>query len=131
MIWVNVLGLISIGLIVWWFWLYQAKATNVSTGTLHIHVRDGVYLPSKLSIPANQPVELVFVREDLSPCSETLLIPDLEISATLRPQQPVTIHLPATPVGTYPFHCQMQMYTGTLIVEDVARNNVVKKGEQF
>lgn len=69
------------------------------------------------SIAAGSPVDIKFLRKDQSPCSETLLIPDLQISDSLPQNTLKTIHLPAMKAGTYNFHCQMQMYRGQIIVQ--------------
>ncbi|WP_333972211.1 cupredoxin domain-containing protein [Alteromonas mediterranea] len=117
MIWINITGLGLIALIVWWFWLYKTDSTQIHDGTVKIRVKDGIYQPANISIPVNQPAQLIFLREDPTPCAESLLIPDLNVSETLSLNKPVTINLPGTPAGTYPFHCQMQMYRGTLVVK--------------
>jgi len=117
MLWINLIGLIVIGLIVWWFWLYQTKATYVQDGSIEIRVKDGVYQPANITVPANESVQLLFYREDATPCAETLLIPELDISETLVLNKRVAITIPASNAGNYSFHCQMQMYRGTLIVK--------------
>jgi plastocyanin domain-containing protein len=57
------------------------------------------------------------MRRDQSPCSETLLIPELQISDTLPLNKLKTIQLPALAAGEYAFHCQMQMYRGLIMVK--------------
>ena len=117
MIWINLAGLGLITLIVWWFWLYKAKTTEVQSGSIEVRVKDGAYQPANITIPANESVQILFFREDATPCAEMLVIPDLEISETLVLNKQVTVTVPASPAGVYPFHCQMQMYRGALIVK--------------
>lgn len=117
MIIVNLAGLILIALIVWWFWLYRPPQTTLDESGLVIRVENGTYLPSHIKVPANQPFSLQFLRTDASPCSEMLLIPDLQLSETLPLNKNKSIKLPALAKGQYAFHCQMQMYRGQLIVE--------------
>ena len=38
MIIINLLGLLLIGLIVWWFWLYKAKEVTADEGVISIKV---------------------------------------------------------------------------------------------
>ena len=57
-----------------------------------------------------------FLRKDASPCAETVIFPDLDISATLALGKTASVALPPLPAGEYAFHCQMQMYRGVLIV---------------
>ncbi|WP_371373425.1 cupredoxin domain-containing protein [Thalassotalea aquiviva] len=113
---VNVLGLLFIALIIWWFWLYKAKAVSNIENDVLIEVKDGGYSPSVITVSANQPIKLRFMRTDASPCAEMLLIPQLEISKQLRLNQQTHIDLSKLRPGEYEFHCQMNMYKGVLKV---------------
>lgn len=116
MLLINLAGLLLIALIVWWFWLYKPKAVKRSNMDTVIVVENGVYTPSRMILPSNETVTLQFLRKDVSPCSEMLLIPKLEISEALALNQKTKIVLPAMKPGHYDFHCQMQMYRGDLEV---------------
>ena len=117
MLLINLFGLLLIGLIVWWFWLYKEKELSVSGSNITITVKDGIYQPSRIRLAEGQVVTLQFLRKDASPCAGTVLIPDFEISTELPVNKLSTIVLPALSKGEYPFHCQMEMYKGVLIVE--------------
>jgi plastocyanin domain-containing protein len=112
---VNLAGVALIALIVWWFWLYRPAGVALADSALLVTVENGVYEPAHIKVPANQPVELRFLRRDASPCAEMLLIPELEISESLPLNKPRQITLPPLPPGEYDFHCQMKMYRGVLI----------------
>lgn len=114
---INLLGLGLIAAIAWWFWVYQPRTAELNKGDLLIVVENGTYQPARIKLPADQSVSLVFLRKDASPCSETLLIPDLQVSETLPLNKAVRVDLPPMKKGDYPFHCQMQMYRGLLTVE--------------
>ena len=114
---INVLGLLLIAIIVWWFWLYKTEEASVSDDEITIIVENGIYQPSRIKLPAGQPSTIHFLRKDESPCSAMVLIPDLEITEELVLDKSTSIILPAMDKGEYPFHCQMQMYRGTLLVE--------------
>lgn len=116
MLLINLAGLILIALIVWWFWLYKPKATQLSEDDLLIIVENGVYQPSQIQLSSGKPHDLIFLRKDASGCSETLLIPELEISETLPLNKRTTVHVPSLAPGEYAFHCQMQMYKGLVTV---------------
>lgn len=116
MLMVNISGLLLIALIVWWFWLYTPKETELGEDDLVIVVENGTYSPSRIKLPSGKPVEIKFLRKDESPCSESLLIPDLQISDTLPLNKLKTIKFPALSAGEYIFHCQMQMYRGQITV---------------
>ena len=92
---VNIAGLLLIALIVWWFWLYKPAEVIADENNLVITVDNGVYQPAHIKLTADKPVTLTFLRKDASPCSETLLIPDLKISATLPLNKNKIIQLPA------------------------------------
>lgn len=115
MIIVNIAGLFLIAFIVWWFWLYKPEAAEISTSEIVIIVENGTYSPSRIKVPVGRPVEIQFLRKDPSPCSETLLIPELNISDTLPINQVKPIQLPSLKPGEYEFHCQMQMYRGRIM----------------
>ena len=117
MLWINLAGIALIVLIVWWFWIYKSPSIEIQEGVIEVIVKDGVYQPSKIKIRANAATTIAFNRVDPSPCSETLLIPDLEINATLTLNKKVVVEIPALLPGRYPFHCQMKMYVGELVVE--------------
>ncbi|WP_246722860.1 cupredoxin domain-containing protein [Aliikangiella sp. G2MR2-5] len=117
MIMVNILGLLLIALIVYWFWIYREKDTQVSENSVLILVENGIYQPSRITFRTGQPFTLNFKRIDESPCAAMLLIPALEISQELTLGKITPLELPALEKGEYEFHCQMQMYRGTLIVE--------------
>ncbi|WP_372782560.1 cupredoxin domain-containing protein [Litorivivens sp.] len=117
MVFVNLVGVVLIALIIWWFWLYKPKAIELREENLVVTVENGSYSPSHIKVSAGKPVRIAFIRKDQSPCAETLLIPRLEISETLPLNEVVSIQLPGLPTGDYAFHCQMQMYRGQLSVE--------------
>jgi len=117
MLLINIAGFALIALIVWWFWLYKPKEAELGENDLVITVENGTYSPSRIKVPTGEPVEIKFIRKDQSPCSETLLIPDLQISDTLPLNKLKTIQLPALAAGEYAFHCQMQMYRGLITVK--------------
>ncbi|WP_295803459.1 cupredoxin domain-containing protein [uncultured Microbulbifer sp.] len=115
---VNILGLLLIAAIVWWFWLAgrQISAAHFSE-SLEVMVKDGVYEPDTIEVPAGRPITLHFRREDPSPCAEYVVFPDLDISRQLAVHEATEVSLPALDTGKYPFTCQMKMYRGTLVVE--------------
>ena len=116
MLFINLVGFGLIALIVWWFWLYKPQEAELNDLGFLITVENGTYSPSRIKVPAGRAVEISFLRKDPSPCAETLLIPDLQVSDTLPLNKKKTIFLPALAAGEYDFHCQMQMYRGQIRV---------------
>lgn len=113
---INLLGILLIALIVWWFWLYRPRSATAQAGQLQILVANGVYQPAHIQLPAQRAVALEFLRRDPSPCAATVVFPQLQLSEELRLDQTSRVQLPPLPPGTYAFHCQMQMYRGELHV---------------
>ncbi|ASP49281.1 cupredoxin domain-containing protein [Cognaticolwellia beringensis] len=119
---INLIGLGLIVLIIWWFWVYKPQSTQVSdeqgdNSEITVVVKDGVYQPARISLPENKAFKIKFIRKDASPCAASVLFPDLEISADLPINAEFTLQLPALKKGEYAFHCQMKMYSGTVVVK--------------
>ena len=108
----NVTRAALIALIVWWFWLYQAKEVGLKV------VQNETYKPSRINIIANQATELHFLRKNASPCAEVLIFADLDISTSPPVNKSMTIKLPALARCEYEFHCQMQLNRGWLPVAE-------------
>jgi plastocyanin domain-containing protein len=117
MLMINIFGAVLIVAIIYWFWLYQPAQTRSNDNTVTIVVANGVYQPANIKVVANKKVILTFDRKDSAPCAETVVFPQLDISESLAMGDGNNITLPALEVGEYDFHCQMQMYTGKLVVQ--------------
>jgi plastocyanin domain-containing protein len=77
----------------------------------------GGYTPDVIVVEHGKPVRLSFRRDETASCSEMVVFPDFNKSATLPEGEVVPIEfLPEEP-GEYEFHCQMGMLRGKLIVE--------------
>ncbi len=118
MIIVNLIGLLLIGAIVWWFWLSRNNHNVVQVVDLiEITVKDGVYKPAYIQAQVGRPITLRFIRKDASPCAEVVVFASLNISQQLPLSKPTDIHLKVKNVGEYEFTCQMGMYRGKLLVK--------------
>lgn len=115
---INILGALLILGIVWWFWLFKPTDISENSEAILVIVKDGIYQPARLRIPAGEPASIRFLREEASPCAGTVVFSDLDISEELPLNKQKVIHLPILTPGTYSFTCQMQMYRGELIVSD-------------
>ncbi|WKE66344.1 cupredoxin domain-containing protein [Gallaecimonas kandeliae] len=115
---VNLLGLVLIALVIYWFWPRHPKATKATkaSGEQTIVVDGGVYEPERPVRPAGQPIRLTFLRQDPSPCAQWVQFEGLDVAAELPVDKAFTLELPPLAPGEYPFHCQMKMYRGTLVV---------------
>ncbi len=119
MIAVNIAGLLLIGFIIWWFWLYRASnAVAVAPGQIiEVRVRDGVYDPALIEAKAGKGISLKFIREDETACASQVLFPELGIQKELPLGRPVVIRIVPEQAGEYAYQCQMGMYRGVLRVK--------------
>lgn len=115
-LWVNLIGVLFIGAIVWWFWLSKPRAKQVQSELVEILVDNGVYTPARIELKAGKPLTLRFLRRDPSPCAEKVIFESLGISSDLSLNESVEIKLDIPAPGEYEFTCQMQMYRGSLVV---------------
>ncbi|OGT22570.1 MAG: plastocyanin [Gammaproteobacteria bacterium RBG_16_57_12] len=114
---INLLGMLLIALIVWWFWFSKPRAQPVSANLIEILVKNGVYTPARIEVSAGMPLTLRFLRQDPSPCARTVTFDDLAISQDLPLGKPQDVVLTPVRPGEYTFVCEMRMYKGTLVVK--------------
>jgi len=118
---VDLVGLGLIGFIVWFFWLVRAKGVRaaVTSGGYQeqmVLVKGG-YTPDVIVVEAGKPVRLNFVRQESVSCSEMVLLPAFNKSASLPEGQTVPVEFLPKDRGEFEFSCQMGMFRGKLIVE--------------
>ena len=113
---VNIIGIVVIAFIIWWFWIKKPKPVKVSSNEVEILVDNGVYTPSNIELKLGQSVKLKFVRKDPSPCAEKVIFDELGVSLDLPVNQAVDITIKPEKSGDYVFNCQMKMYIGHLRV---------------
>jgi cobalt-zinc-cadmium efflux system membrane fusion protein len=73
-------------------------------------------IPPRVSVPANQIVDLVFIRRVDQTCGTEVDIPSLKIRRALPLNERVTIRLSPQPPGELSFSCGMDMLKGVIIV---------------
>lgn len=113
-------GLSLIGLELWWFLFSQRQTqkADLASAVQQITITvDGGYSPDHIELTWGKPVRLSFIRKDPSSCLETVILPDFHRSVALPLNQTTVVDLPAPSPGKYGFHCGMNLYRGTLIVQ--------------
>jgi len=114
---VNIVGLILIFFVIWWFWLSNKKnAVRATEAALVIKVANGVYTPDTIETKINKPIVLRFIREDETPCAATVIFSDFNKSADLPMSRSIDLSITPNKIGEFEFTCQMGMYRGKLIV---------------
>ncbi len=117
MIAVNIIAAALIVFVLWWFFGDKlTSATAAADVPFTIVIKNGVYQPSLINIPANKPVILHFLREDDGACASTVIFPQLKMSFELPKNKVVAVELPPQPPGMMDFTCQMGMYRGKLVI---------------
>jgi plastocyanin domain-containing protein len=114
---INLVALLLIAGIIWWFWLYKPAAVQQASDVVDILVDNGVYEPANIKVQQGKPVTLKFLRKDASPCAEKVIFDKLNLSVDLPVGEPVEVKIQPEQAGEIEFTCQMQMYRGRLLVE--------------
>lgn len=114
---VNAVAAVLIIFVYWWFFGSTGKPqVSVENETIQIVVKDGVYFPSMIQVPAGKPIKLTFLRKDMSECAGVVNFPQLNMSYELPVNKQVEISLPPMEKGEVDFVCPMRMYKGRLVV---------------
>lgn len=120
-IFVTVLGLLTIAVTIWFFWMNKktgVRAAVNSRGYQEVLVLvKGGYTPDVIVLEKGKPARLNFVRAESSSCSEMVIFPDFKKSAQLPEGQTVSVEFLPEQAGEFEFQCQMGMLRGKLIVE--------------
>lgn len=117
---VNLIGLVIIALVVWYFWLYRREGVQVAVvaGVQEATIRvKGGYDPDVIVVKKGKPVRLNFLRQESAMCSEMVIFDKLQKSAKLPEGENVVIEFTPVQNGEIPFQCQMGMLRGKVIVE--------------
>lgn len=116
---VNLAGLATVAWIVWFFWLRRKEGVRAAVVSgiqeTNITVKGG-YEPDTIVVKAGQPVRLNFTRSESSLCSELVVFDGIGRSAKLPEGETVAVEFTPDTAGEIPFHCQMGMLRGKIIV---------------
>jgi plastocyanin domain-containing protein len=118
---ITIVGLAAAGLVAWYFWFSEEKATLVQVTDSGIQETlitvKGGYSPDVIVVQAGKPVRLNFYRIENSACSEQVIFPDFKKQATLTPYKTIPVEFTPEKPGKYDFQCAMGMLHGKLVVE--------------
>lgn len=94
------------------------SAGPVTVATRTIEITAAGLVPARVTVPPNQPVDLVFIRrvEEDATCGTEVLIPAIGVSRMLPLNERVTIRLGPRAPGELAFSCGMDMLKGVIIV---------------
>lgn len=83
---------------------------------VHIDVVKNGYLPNRIRVSANQPVELTLQTDGVYTCASSFTFRAFNIFALLEPTDIQTFRFTPQKPGSYTFSCSMGMYTGVMEV---------------
>ena len=112
---VIVIGLVSMGIVYWFFLLKKGKSVNIS-GSVDILVNGG-YTPEIITVPVGKKTTLNFTRNDSNSCLEEVVLGDFKIRKTLPLNQKVSVEIMPQTRGEFTYSCRMGMFHGKIIVK--------------
>ena len=92
-----------------------AGRTVAGVQVVPVRVRDG-YDPARIEVRASRPVRLVFRREEIEGCSDTVLLPEWNIAKHLPAHEETVVEFTPERPGTYELTCGMHMLRGRIVV---------------
>ena len=82
-----------------------------------LSVQGGSYLPSPIRVQKGIPVKITADIASMPGCSKSIVMPDFGVQKVLSASDNVIEFTPAQS-GTFSFSCSMNMYRGTIVVEE-------------
>jgi len=114
-------GMLLVGFVVWFFFLSErerGRAESDAAGVQRIKVVvKGGYTPDVIVLKKGVPAELAFYRDEVSSCSEEVVLPDFGLSRRLPAFETTTVRLTPEREGEFTITCGMSMLHGKLVVE--------------
>jgi sulfite exporter TauE/SafE len=93
----------------------STESLAVVGNVARINARNNGYSPNRISLPADQPIELHLLTSRTRSCSRAIYIPDINVMQLLPESGDTIINIPAQSSGTkMQFMCTMGMYGGVL-----------------
>ena len=92
-----------------------APAAPEGPQVVRIAVRGG-YDPARIEVRAGRPVRLLFRRDEVEGCSDTVLLPEWGIAQRLPAYEETLVEFTPEKPGEYEFTCGMHMLRGSIVV---------------
>ncbi|MCH8065337.1 MAG: heavy metal translocating P-type ATPase [Chloroflexi bacterium] len=129
---VTIGGLVSIALLVWFFFGPKtARTAELRAGVQEIKITvKGGYSPDTIRVRQGVPLRLVFDRQENSDCSARVVFPDFQAGKSLKPFGTTVLEFTPDKSGEFGFACGMNMLHGTLIVESGAAAETPAEAEE-
>ncbi|MCC6363926.1 MAG: cupredoxin domain-containing protein [Bryobacterales bacterium] len=118
---VVIAGIAAIGWVNWYFFLARRpsfKAAAAAGGVQEIVVTvHGGYSPSIIQVSKGKPVRLIFDRQEISSCSEEVVLGSFGIRKFLPAFEKTAVEFTPSQSGSFEFTCGMSMLRGKIVVE--------------
>jgi RND family efflux transporter MFP subunit len=95
----------------------EPSAPSSDQQTARVTVSDKGYEPAKLSLRADVPARITFIRTSDKTCGTEVVFPSLNIRRELPLNQPVDVEFTPPKTGEVAFVCGMNMLRGTVMVQ--------------
>ncbi len=114
-------GVLLVGLVIWFFFFSERERGRAESGAggvqrIKVTVKGG-YTPDVIVLKKGVPAELAFYRDEVSSCSEEVVLPDFGLSRRLPAFETTTVRLTPEREGEFTITCGMSMLHGKLVVE--------------
>ncbi len=76
----------------------------------------GTYDPSTLYVKKGMPVRIHYSADEYAGCGREVIFPEYKIRKLAPSNGEALIEFTPQKIGTFPFHCSMQMFRGTIEV---------------
>lgn len=115
-IFVTFVGTLLIGFIYWFFFGKKNEAYESKNGGINVIVEGG-FKPSIIKLRKGVKTTISLLRKDPNTCLEEIILPEFKINKFLPLNKKVVIEITPTKSGEFPFHCEMNMFHGKVVVE--------------
>ena len=85
---------------------------------LQVKATEQGFVPASITVRANVPAKISFIRQTDKTCATELLIPEYNIKRELPLNKPVVVEITPKKAGEITFMCGMKMFRGKVIVQD-------------
>lgn len=94
-----------------------ARPSQAGSQEMTIVVAGG-YRPNLIVARRGVPLKLIFDRQESSPCSDEVVLPEFQIRRSLPAHAKTSIEIVPQRTGEFPFSCGMNMLHGKIKVVD-------------
>jgi plastocyanin domain-containing protein len=98
--------------------MVQQSRPQASEKPVQVNVDEQGFHPASLSLKAQVPAKITFLRTTDKTCATAVAIPDYNIKKELPLNKPVELELTPQKTGEITFVCGLNMFKGKLVVTD-------------